>query len=67
VEVPAIIDSEYVKSVIDALYSTAVKGYPYALMIAHEMASVPNDLIDMLSEVAGLSVLPTAREVLEVG
>jgi len=67
VEVPAIIDSEYVKSVIDALYSTAVKGYPYALMVAHEMASVPNDLIDMISEVAGLSVLPAAREVLEVG
>lgn len=67
VEVPAIVDSEYVKSVIDALYSTAVKGYPYALMVAHEMASLPNDLIDVLSEVAGLSVLPIAREVLEVG
>ncbi|MEM2909986.1 MAG: DNA double-strand break repair nuclease NurA [Nitrososphaerota archaeon] len=67
VEVPAIVNSEYVKSVIDALYGTAVKGYPYALMVAHEMASVPNDLMDMVVEAAGLAALPTAREVLEVG
>ncbi|MEM1665977.1 MAG: DNA double-strand break repair nuclease NurA [Nitrososphaerota archaeon] len=67
VEVPAIVDLEYVRSVIDALYNTAVKGYPYALMVAHEIASLPNDFMDMISEVAGLSVLPTAREVLEVG
>lgn len=67
VEVPAIVDSEYVRSVIDALHSTAIKGYPYALTVAHEMATLPNDFMDMLSEVAGLSVLPTAREVLEVG
>lgn len=67
VEVPAVVDSEYVRSIIDALYGTTVDGYPYALMVAHEMASVPNNLINMLSETAGLSVLPTAREVLEVG
>ncbi len=66
VEVPAEINSEYVESVIDVLRSMAVKGYPYALMVAHEMASISNELIDMLSEVAGLSVLPTAREVLKV-
>lgn len=67
VEVPAIVDSDYVESMIDALHGTAVKGYPYPLIVAHSMASVDDGLMEMVAEAAGLAVLPTSREVLEVG
>ena len=65
VEVPAEVGESYVRAFLDRLCGTAVQGYPYSLRVAHEVASLPNTLMDMLCRAAGLTGFYTAREVLE--
>jgi hypothetical protein len=66
VEVPSTIDEGFVKRFIDALSETAVRGYPYQLMVAHKVANLSNDLMDMLCKAAGLTGFQEARGVLAV-
>jgi len=65
VEVPAEVGESYVRAFLDRLCGTAVQGYPYSLRVAHEVASLPHTLMDMLCRTAGLTGFYTAREVLE--
>ena len=65
VEIPAIVDEDYVKWFIDVLHETSIKGYPYALRVAHNVASLPDGLMDSLCKAAGLTGWIGAREVLE--
>ncbi|MEM2234048.1 MAG: DNA double-strand break repair nuclease NurA [Nitrososphaerota archaeon] len=66
IESPAPLDDERIRRIMDALAPRSVKGYPYALYLAHRTVYVGSDLMDMLCEAAGLSALPEAREVLEL-
>ncbi len=66
VEVPAVVDEGFVHLFMDMLCETAVRGYPYTLMVAHRVASLPDSLMEMLCKAAGLTGFQTAREVLEV-
>jgi hypothetical protein len=61
VEVPSTIDEGFVKRFIDILSETAVHGYPYQLMVAHKVANLSNDLMDMLCKAAGLTGFQEAR------
>lgn len=64
VEVPAVIDEEYIRYFIDVLHETAIAGYPFSLRIAHKVASLPDQLMDSICKVAGLTGWIEAREVL---
>jgi len=64
VEVPAEVGEKYVKRFIDMFHTRSVRGYPYVLRIAHNMASISDQLMETLCETAGLKVFPLAREVL---
>jgi len=64
VEVPAVIEEDYVKWFIDTLHETAIAGYPYALRLAHKVASLPEQLMDSLCKTAGLTGWIEARGVL---
>jgi NurA domain. len=66
VEVPAVVDEGFVHLFMDMLCGTAVQGYPYTLMVAHKVASLPNTLMEMLCKAVGLTGFQTAREVLGV-
>lgn len=66
IEVPAPLDEERVRWIIDTLAPRSVKGYPYTLYLAHRTVAVHDQLMDALCEAAGLSALPEAREVLEL-
>jgi hypothetical protein len=66
VEVPSIIGEGFVERFIDALSETAVRGYPYQLMIAHKVANLSDELMDMLCKAAGLTGFQEARGVLNV-
>jgi hypothetical protein len=66
VEVPSAIDEGFVQRFINALSETAVRGYPYQLIIAHKVANLSNDLMEMLCKAAGLTGFQEARGVLAV-
>ncbi len=65
VEVPAIVDEDYVRGFINMLQETSIKGYPYVLRVAHKTTSVTDHLMDSLCKTAGLTGWIEAREVLE--
>jgi NurA-like 5'-3' nuclease len=64
--VPSAIDESFVQRFINALSETAVRGYPYQLIIAHKVANLSNDLMEMLCKAAGLTGFQEARGVLNV-
>jgi len=66
VEVPAVVGEDYVREFINMLQEASIKGYPYALRVAHKIASFPDRLMDSLCKTAGLTGWIEAREVLEV-
>ncbi|MEM2270567.1 MAG: DNA double-strand break repair nuclease NurA [Nitrososphaerota archaeon] len=66
VEVPAELGEDHVRRLMDVLAPRSVRGYPYALILAHRTVVVSNRLMDMLCKTAGLTGLPHPREVLEV-
>jgi len=65
IEIPSRdIEEEEVRRIMDVLSSRSVKGYPYALYLAHRVVSVPDRLMDQLCRTAGLIAFHEAREVL---
>ncbi len=60
------VGDQEVRHIMDVLSSRSVRGYPYALYLAHKVVSVPEDLMDQLCRTAGLITFREAREVLEL-
>jgi len=65
VEVPAVVGEDYVREFINMLQEASIRGYPYALRVAHKITSLPDRLMDSLCKTAGLTGWIEAREVLE--
>ncbi|MEM2233170.1 MAG: DNA double-strand break repair nuclease NurA [Nitrososphaerota archaeon] len=66
VEIPATVGEDLIRWIIDALAPRSVKGYPYALYLAHRAVLISDRLMEMLCKAAGLVGLSSPREVLEI-
>ncbi len=66
VEVPAEVGEDHVRRLVDVLAPRSVRGYPYALILAHRTVVVGDKLMEALCVTAGLTGLSRPREVLEI-